>query len=477
MRTAPVLVFLALSTIALSSGAQPAQPRPPAPTPQGPPGAPAPGEVTAPTAPPALEIADPLLAPVPPAPRTLHGWREALDLIGTSSSDLVVARLEVDRARGASRAAFGRALPTVTATGSIVHHFIRGERPALQADGTIENETVPPTPTALAQLTVSQPILAPRVWYGIGTADRAIDAARLSADDRYRTQIAAVANQIVTVVTAERVAEINRVGLRSALERLELFQRRLNLGSGTALDIVRAQQDVNLARATLLTGDESLKQAREALGLALGSGDAYGVTTTISLDDIERSARASCTPATADTRSDVLAAKVALEIAERGVTDAKLAYAPSAEVETTATLSSETLANTKQYSWSIQGLITIPIWDGGSRYGTMRSARAGAAQQKERVLATQRAASLEANQSLRGIAVAEQARALAEQARDLARETARLSQRAFDAGAATSFELVDAARRQREAELDLAVREFELVKAKIAALLASASCK
>ena len=80
-------------------------------------------------------------------------------------------------------------------------------------------------------------------------------------------------------------------------------------------------------------------------------------------------------------------------------------------------------------------------------------------------------------QAVRGVAVAEQSRAVAEQSRDLARETARLTQVAFEAGTATSFDLVESGRRQREAELDLAVREFEAVKAKITALLASASCR
>jgi len=35
---------------------------------------------------------------------------------------------------------------------------------------------------------------------------------------------------------------------------------------------------------------------------------------------------------------------------------------------------------------------------------------------------------------------------------------------------------VDASRRQRETELDLVVKEFDVLKAKIAALLAAAVC-
>ena len=319
-----------------------------------------------------------------------------------------------------------------------------------------------------------------------------VQAAKLTVDDRRRTILAAVADAIVVVVTAERVSEINRVGLRSALESLDLFQRKLKLGSGTLLDIVRAEQDATLARTTLISGDEALLRAREGLGLALGSSEGYGVPATISLNDIESSARATCSMATVDSRADVLAAKAQLEISERAVTDVKLGYLPTAEVSTTFAASSTSSSSSalavsvpgagdstfdrKEYSWSIQGVISIPIWDGGSRYGTMRSARAVVAQQKQRIEATRRGAALETNQALRGIRVAEQGRVLAEKARDLAKQTADLSQKAFASGASTSFELVEASRRLREAELNLAVREFDLVKAKIAALLANANC-
>jgi outer membrane protein TolC len=254
------------------------------------------------------------------------------------------------------------------------------------------------------------------------------------------------------------------------------MQRRLRLESGTKLDVVRAEQDANLARNSVVSSDEALRQAREALGLALGSAEPYGVSPNISLDAVARDAGRICNPAKPDDRADVRAARADLEVAERGVTDVKLGYLPTAAVSSIMSYGSEVLVPGKHYAWSIQGVISWTIWDGGSRYGESRTANAGVAQGKERVEVARRGATLESSQATRGIQVAEQARVLAEQGRDLAKETARLSQVAFEAGNATSFDLVESARRQREAELNLAVREFDLVKAKITALLASASC-
>jgi outer membrane protein TolC len=439
----------------------------------------------APTGPRAIEVDDPLLAPVPPAKNVLTEWRQVLTLINTRSTDLRIADQEIERAEGLVRQALGRALPTITATGSLNHDLTRGDLSS-GIPGTPSISGTTSTFSAIADLSVRQPILAPRIWYGIGTARLSVKAAQLDADDRRRIVLAAVASAILSVVTAERVSEINRVGLRSSLERLELTQRRARLGTGTKLDIVRAEQDATLARTQLVANDQGLLQAREALGLTLGSSDTFSVTPTISINEIEQSLKTLCSPGKPEQRADVVAADTNVQVAERLVRDAKLGWAPFAEVSTSLTASAGSTKSLSpaapadgrsSLSWSIGALLTIPIWDGGSRYGEIRSAKAGVEQQKARLDAAKRSAEIEVSQAQRTVVAAEQARTLSERNRDLAKETSRLSQIAFEAGTATSFELVDAGRREREAELDLAVREFELIKAKLSALLATANCK
>ncbi|WP_437737834.1 TolC family protein [Sorangium sp. So ce1335] len=477
-----------LAFLALHQGIALAQPVPPAgrpdQQPQGRPGQPAPATAT--TTPPRIEVDDPALAPPPPAPRTLASWREARSIIDQRSADLVIAVQEVARAEGIARRALAAALPSLDARGTLTHRLAGDQTtvgvpadPDPTAPSTARSDLFPTSATAA--LTLSQPILAPRAWYGIGTANLSVEVAKLSLEDRRRVTIGAVADAVVTVVTTERASEVNRVGLRSALERLELTRRRERLGTGTKLDVVRAEQDVALARATLVNGDESLRRAREALGAVLGERGEVGVPQTFSLNGIAAEMQSQCARARSDQRADVRAARAELEIAERNLTDAKLAFAPYAELS--STLQAQTAfgndegISTRSWEWSISAVLTIPIWDGGARYGDLRVNRALVEQQRARIGLAERAAELDTAQAVRGVAVAEQARVVAEQSRDLARETARLTQVAFEAGTATSFDLVESGRRQREAELDLALREFEVVRAKITALLASASCK
>jgi outer membrane protein TolC len=486
-----------LAVLALCQGVALAQPAPP----QGRPGqqaqprpgqqAPAAAPTTAAAAPPAMpqriEVNDPALAPVPPPARTLASWNDARGMIEQRSVDFAIAVQEVARAEGVARRALAAALPSLDARGDVTHElagggavrFPPGIAPAPGEPGAGAIEDAPTT--ASASLTLRQPILAPRAWYGIGTARRSVDVAKLSLEDRRRVTVGAVADAVVSIVTAERVSEINRVGLRSALERLELTRRRERLGTGTKLDVVRAEQDVALARATLVSGDEALRKARETLGAVLGERGEVGVPQGFSLNAIAAEVQSECAEARSDQRADVRAAQAELEIAERNLTDAKLAFAPYVDLSSTlsarTSIGDESTRRARSWGWSISAVLTVPIWDGGARYGDLQISRAAVEQQRVRLGAVERTAGLETTQAVRGVAVAEQSRAVAEQSRDLARETARLTQVAFEAGTATSFDLVESGRRQREAELDLAVREFQVVKAKITALLASASCK
>jgi outer membrane protein TolC len=238
---------------------------------------PPPATPATPPTPPTITVDSPLLAPIPAAPKILTTWQEAVQLIDSRSTDLRIAEEEVAKAAGASRMALGRILPTVNASATFQHSPDQSDQPP---GTTIANFTAPlgfiqqnRGDTTLGSIALSVPILRPRDWYAYGTARESVEMAKLSVVDRRRVLITNVASAIVSVFTAERVSEINRVGLKTSLERLELTRRRTRLGSGTRLDVVRAEQDVTLATNTIIQGDEALRKAREALGIAMGEDD------------------------------------------------------------------------------------------------------------------------------------------------------------------------------------------------------------
>lgn len=428
------------------------------------------------TPPPPPVVNDPLLTAVPPAPNVLTTWRDALKLITSRSIDVAVALQEIQRAEGLARQALALALPTINATGSITGQILWAPNFANPLGGATSNTGT--NPVVMGQLMASQPLFAPRAWYGIKTANMAVTSAKLTAEDKKRVVFAGVANAIVAVFTAERVAELNRAGLRTALERLDLTRRMFRLGSGTRLDVLRVEQDTATARATLVTGDESLRQAREALGLALGFQAPYGVPSSISLNDVEQTVHEICAPTPLDQRADIRKAHNDIEVAKRGITDAWLSFAPTVTLSTTASVSNQVFAASSggNGQWSIQGLLSIPLWEGGARYGALRIARVAAEESKLTLEATMRSATITVTQAMRSVAVAEQARTVSANGRDLAKELAHLTQRSYQMGTETSLNLVITAQQARAAELDVAVKEFQVINAKIAALLATSDC-
>ena len=106
----------------------------------------------------------------------------------------------------------------------------------------------------------------------------------------------------------------------------------------------------------------------------------------------------------------------------------------------------------------------MPLWEGGARYGSLRIAKANAEESQPQ--ARDHAAHREHRvaQALRGVAVAEQERTVSANARDFAKEASRLTLRAYEVGTGTSFDLVNAAQQERAAELDLVVKEFQVIR-------------
>lgn len=442
--------------------------------------------------PPPPSVSDPMLEPPPQATKVVTSWREALAMVKARSVDLQIALADIQRAEIQGQQAFASLMPTLSGTASANKQLVRTITNSFTGDPDVQ--FLPPRAnTYSAGLSLNVPLFAPRAWYARGTAEQSKRIAQMSLREQRRILAASVANALVAVISSERVAELNRVGLRGSLERLALTKRRAELGVANSLDVLRLEQDVNSARATIVSGDENLRQARESLGLALGEPDAYGVPRDLNLDTFARESAQACGKVDGvEDRTDVLVAKERVELARRSHRDVELQFYPTVDLRSNYTMTiqpffavfggnngipRQTIDTTNTlHSWTIAGVLTWNIFDGGVRYAQLRDTTVQANQAEARVEQTRRNASIEVKRTLRGVDVAEQSRKVAEQSRVLAQETERLARVSFELGRGTSLELVDAARQLRQAEVQLALREFELVQAKLRALLALSNC-
>jgi outer membrane protein, multidrug efflux system len=417
---------------------------------------------------------DAMLAPPPEAIRRIASWDEALNLIRAQSPDYLSSYQSVLRAEAQKRIALAALLPVLNGQGAYVHQFLN-ETIVIPAMPPIPI-TTPPANVFSVGATLAWSVVNPRGIYAQGTASRNVEVARLSFEDRRRTIAQAVVSAMLSTLAASRVSELNRVSLRAALERLVLTQTRQQFGQGTALDVDRAQQDVEASRALIITGDESLREAREALGAALGSPVALAPPGDLNLDQFEAAVARTChINDEIEHRPDVRAARLQVEVAERGVTDAELQLAPSLNLGSQVNYATQTVL-APNTTWSLQGAIVVPFYDGGARYGAMRDARAAAEQARQALVTTRIAAIVAAAQAEREVGVVRASRDVAARRRDLADRIDHRTRAGYAQGLGTSLDLVTSAEALRQTEIDLALLDFQVGQARANAVLTNAEC-
>jgi outer membrane protein TolC len=430
------------------------------------------------------KVEDPMLAPAPRAPRQVQSWEEALALVRERSTDLQSAQAGIDRAEGRWRQALAALLPNVRAQAGVGYDILNPDTPVTPGVGTpvgggqgTGSGRAPTAPLGTATVSLTQSVLDLSAWRGLSSAEAGQRSAEASVRDVRRRLTLGLSRALVAVVAAERAAELNRVGLRQALERAALVQRTLELGAGTQLDLARTRQDVELARQSLISGDEQLRRAREALGLALGFEHAVGVSPGFQLQGLVAQTQTSCAPLpSVGERPDLVAAREQLESARESRRQASAGYLPTVGVSSNVFALTTEPGPGRVSTWSISAVLAVPLWEGGLRQGLVRE-RTGAEQQAAATLErSRREVELEVARTRRGVEVAEALVKTTAEARALAEQTDQLTRRSFEIGRASSLELVQSAANLRQAELALALREFELVQARLDAFLTEARC-
>jgi multidrug efflux system outer membrane protein len=456
----------------------------------------APATVTL-TIPAAPAVDDPMLAPVAPPKSIVASWQDALSMLQARSLDLRNAADQVLQAQAQSRIALAATLPTLNGTGTATHQFVTNTTPLAAGQAGMITTTcngmncvsgegsTTPTPNYLnGTLLLTQPLVAVEAWHTIGTAHVSEQVARLSADDLKRTLAISVGTDIVNVVAAERVAELNRVALRNALEQLSLLKTKAKDGAANAVDVARSQQSVDTARATLVSGDESLRQAREALGLALGMPEQMGVPPSFSLNDLVTGAAASCRIIeNLKDRRDIASLRRQEEVADRNVTDVYEQFLPTLNATSALTTTTLNTGAAPATTWNIQAVLTVPIWDGGVRYGNLHNNQAILDEARNSTVQAERNATIAILQAKRGVEVAMDAERVADQARTTDANIDRMIRTMYTAGGAslsatpiTSLDVQLATETLREAEITLALKQAATVQAKLTEALTLSIC-
>jgi outer membrane protein TolC len=330
------------------------------------------------------------------------------------------------------------------------------------------DQTVQPRNQSLFGATVAAPILAAAQWAARAQAMDQVEIARLSVTDVRRQIAVAAASAYLAIVTQKRQVEVSERALETARAQFDYNRRRREGGVGSRLNELRASQVVATDEALVETFRLNVRRAQEALGVVLGASAPIDAAAEPAFE----------TPADASepdwmaARPDIRLLTAEQRAADRVVRDSTKDWWPTAGVSFDPQYLTPSGIFQPSRTWRLTFLANQPIYDGGERRGVRRQREAdleAAAKSLERAAIQARAEVRTAHAAVEAYRRSLQsARLAAEQAS----EVLKITIVAFDAGASTNIEVIDAQRSARDLETAVAQVEDNLRQAQLDLLVA-----
>lgn len=410
-------------------------------------------------------------APPPPQPKLPHVTLEGQSPPGVSLANAMSMALarnptaitaygEIRRARAIVEETRASALPTVYGYGALTQ---------LDAARTIAGTVSQPQTAFQASGVLTVPIVVPRPWAQWSQAKDQVEVARTSAEDTRRVVAVSVARAYLTVVAQKRVIDAAVRARDTDRAHYEYARQRYAGGIGNRIDEVRAHQQLQSDEANVQQQYSGLARAREALGVLVGVGGALDAEeTALATPASEQQAMAE-----AERRTDVLAANARVKQAHHTVKDDWTDYSPYLVGTFTPFYQNPPTITYPTTGWQAQLVLTIPLYDGGLRYGQEHQRAVNRDEAQAQLDGVLRQARSDVRTAFEELKRADAALESSREAAKLAETALELANLAYRAGAYTNIEVIDAERTARDAETAVAVAEDGARQARLDMLAAT----
>jgi outer membrane protein len=319
---------------------------------------------------------------------------------------------------------------------------------------------------------VSMPILAMSRWAATTQARDQIEIANLSTAE-VRTDIAvATAQAYLAIIAQKRLVEVSLRARETSLAHLDYAQRRLAAGAGTRLNELRAGQEVATNEARLENAQLGVRRAQEALGVLVvadGPVDAAGEPV---FDVNSQLAPSGTEAAWMAARPDIRLFAAAERAADRVWRDSFKDFFPTGAVSFEPLALAPAGAFNSARSWRFVVSFSQPIFDGGERRGLRRAREAAFNVSSLALQGLQIQARSEVRLAQETVRSSERALASLRSAAEQANGVLSIVNIAFEAGATTNLEVIDAQRQARDADSSAAVAEDVVRRARLDLLTA-----
>ncbi len=265
--------------------------------------------------------------------------------------------------------------------------------------------------------------------------------------------------------------EVSVIARDNAKAHADYAKTRVLGGVGTTLDEARADTQLAAAEVQVQSATIALERARESLGVLVGSNEPIDVLQEPSLDRAMSLADALRT-AESD-RTDVRLARARAAAAAHVERDGWTDYVPLLSVGFEPFYQNPPSLIYPTTGWQLQALLTIPLYDGGLRYGLRRERTALTAEARIGLDATERQASSEVRVAFDEVRSADAALKAATDGAAAANRALDLANLAYKAGATTNLDVIDAERQARDAATQATIAEDAARQARLDLLAAS----
>jgi outer membrane protein TolC len=376
-------------------------------------------------------------------------FQEAVDRALAHGTASLLAAEDVRRAEGLLGQARSGSLPFLGVTGTLTRHDADRVSPTGQvlADKSQQGATA----------TLSLPLLAPGRWAQWAHAGQFLDATQAGQADVRRSAALGAARAYLTVVALRRAVEVSESARQVAGAHFDFASKRRKGGVGNALDELRAQQELASSEVQVEGALTSLLRAREALGVLTGSSgplDADELPAPPPVEDL-----AAAEQAAESLRADVQAARALAHLARRVWKDGWVDWLPVVSGTFSAFLQEPPTSTTPADGWVAQLVVAFPIFEGGLRPAQAREREAVSQQADLAVEQALRQARSEVRVAFEALQRSLAAHAAARRGAESARAALDLAGQAYQAGAVTNLEVIDAERRARDAALAAVIAE------------------
>jgi outer membrane protein TolC len=330
-----------------------------------------------------------------------------------------------------------------------------------------DSQIVQPRTQSLLSADASMPILAASLWAAATQARDQIGVARLAETDLRQEIASAAAQAYLAIITNQRQLEVNQRARDTAQAHLEYAQKRLAAGAGTRLNELRAAQEVATDEARLENTRLAARRAQEALGVLMAADGPVDAAA----EPMFEVPLVGDEPAWMAARPDLQLFAATDRAARRVARDSFKDNFPTVFASFSPQLVTPSGLFQPSRTWRLTFSASQPVFDSGQRRGLARVREAAAASARLQLTSAQIQARSEVRMAQEAVRSTERALESVRLAAQQALEVLSITNTAFQAGATTNLEVIDAQRTARDAESAVAIGEDAVRRARLDLLI------